>query len=151
MPLSGKPERANMARFGKRVPVKSSMERPVLSFARRRSWFPTLATERSRKGGAREVGGWFGCGLEMEGEFCGQGAGRNIVRPAERRQEVIQRILVGHVYGCEVEVHLITVGVEQVVLAHGHVEQVAGSNARGVAIIVAGARCGNTQERGAEL
>ena len=58
------------------------------------------------------------------------------MRAAERGQEVIQRVLVGHVDRREVDVRLVVLLVEDVVLAQGHVEQAARRDARRVVVVV---------------
>ena len=73
------------------------------------------------------------------------------MRSAERRQEIIQRVLVGHIDRRQVEVHLVAVGVEDVVFAQGGVKQVAWRNALGVLIVVSGVRGRNADQVRGEL
>ena len=58
------------------------------------------------------------------------------MRAAEGGKKVIQRVLVGDVDGRHVEVHLVAIGVEEVVLADGGVEKVPRRNALRVLIVV---------------
>ena len=81
--------------------------------------------------------------LKIQRDLRRERARRHVVRPAERGQEVIQRVIVGDVDRGQVEVHLVAVGVEEVVLADRDVEQVARSDARWVVVVVPGARRGN--------
>src|SRR5271157_5004025 len=53
--------------------------------------------------------------LEVERNLRRQRAGGDKVRAAERREEVIERVLVGDVDGGQVQVHLIAILVEDVV------------------------------------
>ena len=76
--------------------------------------------------------------LEMESDLSSEGSGSYIVRSAERRQKVIQGLLVGDVYGCELQAPLVPVPTEQVVIAHGEIEQVTGRDAWWILIIVLG-------------
>ena len=65
------------------------------------------------------------------------------MRAAEGRKKVIQGILVGDIDGRHVEVHLVTIGAEEVILADRGVKQVPRRNARRVLVVVASAGCGN--------
>jgi len=64
------------------------------------------------------------------------------VRAAERGQEVVERGLVGDVDGGDLEAPLVLVGVEQIVISHADIEQMAGSDAGRVTVVVFGAGCG---------
>jgi len=59
-----------------------------------------------------------------------------VVRSAEGGEEVVKGVLVGDVDGSQVEVHLVVVGVEQVLLANREVEQIAGCDTRRVFVVV---------------
>src|SRR5580693_4785508 len=74
----------------------------------------------------------------MEPYLRRQRARCHVVRPAERREEVIERHFVGDVDGGESQAPLVAVAAEQVVLAHGYVEQIAWGNSRRVVIVVLG-------------
>ena len=69
------------------------------------------------------------------------------MRAAEGGKKVIQGVLIGDIDGRHVEVHLVAIGVEKVVLAHGSVKQVAGGDARRVLVIVLRSRRGNADQR----
>ena len=85
---------------------------------------------------------------EVEAELRGVGARRNVVRPAECRKEVVQRVLVGHVDGRQPQTPLVAIAPKQVVLAERHVKQAAGRNARRIVVVVLRARLRNRQECG---
>ena len=55
---------------------------------------------------------------------------------AERGQEVVESLLVGQVYGGELQAHLVAVSVKQVVVSHSEVEKMAGRNTGWIVIIV---------------
>lgn len=77
--------------------------------------------------------------LEVEGELNGFGSRRDEVRPAERGEEVVQGGLVRQVDDRQAQAPLIAVAVEQVVIAHAGVKQVAWSNAGWIVVLV---KCG---------
>ena len=76
--------------------------------------------------------------LEVEAEFGGEGARREVVRAGERREEVIERVFVGDVDGGEVEAPFVLVAAEEVVLAQRGIEDVAWCDALRVVVVVAG-------------
>src|ERR1700716_4186160 len=57
------------------------------------------------------------------------------MRTRERRQEVIKRDLVGHIYGGDLKAPLISLTVEEIVIAHGNVEEVPRGDARRVVVV----------------
>ncbi len=63
------------------------------------------------------------------------------VRPAERRQKVVRGRFVGQVDDRKTQTPLVPVTVEEVVIAHAGVKQVAGFDARGVAVYVKRGAC----------
>jgi len=67
------------------------------------------------------------------------------VRAAEGREEVIQGILVRNIDRRQIEVHLVAIFVEEIILADGGVEEVAGRDARRVLVVVLRSRRGNAQ------
>ena len=83
----------------------------------------------------------------MEAQLSGHRAWAYIMRAAERGQEVVQRHSVGQVDDCEVQTPLVTVAVEKVVLSHGQIEEMAGSDPRRIVIVVLGPRGRNLEKR----
>ena len=74
--------------------------------------------------------------LEVEAQLrCVRPRG-NKVRAAERRQEVVERGLVRQVDGGEAQAPLVMVAMEQVVVPHAGIEQVAWFDARRIVIDV---------------
>ena len=86
------------------------------------------------------------CPLEVQRNLRCPRARSNIVRTAERRQEVIQGILVGDVDGSQVEVDLVVLLVKDVVFSQRCVKKVAMLNAGWVVVVVACAGSGNIDE-----
>ena len=68
------------------------------------------------------------------------------MRSTKRGKKVIQGILVGDIDGRHVEVYLVTIGMEEVVLASGDVKQIARRNARRVLVVVLRARRWNDHQ-----
>src|SRR5216683_6745424 len=83
---------------------------------------------------------WFG--LEVKAYLCRQSTRCDIVRTTERRKEVVQRVFVGDVYGCQAEAPFTFVAVEEIVLAERHIEEIALGNPRRVVVVVLRAGCG---------
>ena len=69
------------------------------------------------------------------------------MRPAEGRQEVIQRQFVGDVDGGKRETPFVTFAFEQVVVAHCNIEQVARRNARRIVVVIFGSGCWYLEKR----
>ncbi len=78
--------------------------------------------------------------LEMEGDLSRERPRRHIVRSAERREKVIQRVLVRYVDAGQLQTPAVPVPFEQVVFANGSVEQASWSDSRRVLIVGSGAR-----------
>ena len=78
---------------------------------------------------------------------------RDIVRPAEGRKKVIERVIVRHIDGGQLQAHFVLVAMEmeQVVLADRDVEEVARRNARRIVVIVLGSYCRHFYKAGSEL
>src|SRR5260370_2452760 len=76
--------------------------------------------------------------LEVERNLRAHRAGRDEVRSAECREEVVQRILIRHVDGGYAEVRLQMIAMENVVPTGGHVEHRAWGHPCGIPIIVLG-------------
>jgi len=60
--------------------------------------------------------------LEIQRNLRGQRSRSYIVRSAEGRQEVIERIFIGHVDRSQVEVRLVAIAVKDIVLTQRRVE-----------------------------
>ena len=58
------------------------------------------------------------------------------MRAAECRQEVVESFLVGQVDDGELQIHLAAIGVKDVIDARAEIEEVPGSYARGMGVIV---------------
>ena len=84
--------------------------------------------------------------LEVEAEFTRQCARRDVVRAAERGQEIVERLLVGQVDDCEPQAPLVPVTVEEVVISNGGIKQAPGSNPRRILVIILRARHRNFYE-----
>src|SRR5580700_2945583 len=97
-----------------------------------------LVPGRSLKKGDRP--GHTGSNLEMESQLSRHGSGRDVVRPAERGQEVVQRFFVRHVNHCDPHAPFVPVAMEKVVLTNGKVKEVARLNALWIFVILLGSR-----------
>src|SRR5579864_3611686 len=73
------------------------------------------------------------------------------MRPAEGGEEVVQRLLVCQVDNREAETPLVAVSIEEVVMAHAKVEQVAWRNALRIVVVVFLAGCWNFDEFGSKF
>ena len=71
------------------------------------------------------------------------------MRPAERRQEVVQRVLVGQVDDAESDAKLRPVRVQQIVDTDAQIEEMTRRNSRWIRDIVGRSFGGNPQPRGA--
>ena len=69
------------------------------------------------------------------------------MRPAERRQEIIKRNLVGDVNRGHTETPFVFVTAKQIVISHRNVEQVARRDPWRIVIVILGARCRNRDSR----
>ena len=72
------------------------------------------------------------------------------MRPAESGKEVVQRQLVGQVDHGEAQAPLVAVAIEQVIVAHARVKQVARGDALGIVIIIFFPYSGDADQRGPE-
>ena len=88
---------------------------------------------------------------EVQRDLRRQRARGDIVRPAERGEEVVERVLIGDVDRGQIEVCLEVLLVEDVVLADGDVEQTAWRNALWIVVVVAGVGSGNVDQIRGEL
>src|ERR1035437_3581027 len=92
--------------------------------------------------------------LEVIRQFAGDGARADVVRPRERGEEVVERVLVADVDDGERRGEGALVGslaVQQVVLADGQVEQVARRDAGWVVVVVLGVGSGVREQRRGKL
>ena len=72
----------------------------------------------------------------MEPKLSRQRARRHIVRPAEGREEVIQRRFVGDVDGGKRKTPFVMIAFEQVVVSHCNVKQIARRDAGWIVVVV---------------
>jgi hypothetical protein len=79
--------------------------------------------------------------LEVEPELSRQRARRHIVRPAEGREEVIERQFVGDVDGGKRETPFVTFAFKLVVVAHRNIEQITRRNARRIVVVIFSSGC----------
>ena len=89
--------------------------------------------------------------LEVEAEFSGQRARRDVMRAAERGQEIVEGFLVGYVDYREAQTPLVAVAVEKVVVSNGGVKQAPRVNAWRVVVIILRPGRGYFYQRRAEL
>src|SRR5271155_8193 len=61
--------------------------------------------------------------LEVEADLAGDGARRDVVRAAEGGEKVVERIVVREIDYLDASAPLKAVAVEDVVIAHGEIEQ----------------------------
>jgi len=85
--------------------------------------------------------------LEVHGDFGGQSSRSYVVGSAEGGEEVVERVVIGDVDRCKVEVEFVVVGVEDVFLPQGGVKEVARGDALWVVIVIAGVGRGDFDER----
>src|SRR5215470_17948885 len=83
----------------------------------------------------------------MESQLGGEGTRRDIVRPAEGGEEVVESDFVGNVDGRELQADLVLVAVEQIVITESNVEQVACCNTVWVVVRVVRPGSGNGDQR----
>ena len=74
--------------------------------------------------------------LEVETQLHRFRSRRHIMRAAERGNEIVQRLFVRQVDDREAQAPLVTVAIEQIVLAHGNVEHVPRSDALRIVVVV---------------
>ena len=60
--------------------------------------------------------------LEVKPELRGQRSWRHVMRPAEGRQEVVERVFVGHIDDCELRAPFVLVAMEQIVMPERNIE-----------------------------
>src|SRR5579862_2703236 len=83
----------------------------------------------------------------MEPERCRQRPRRDVMRPAERRQKVVQRVVVRHVDRLKSQTPLEAVPAKQIVVAHRHIKQIPRRDARRIMVVILRAWLGNTEQR----
>ena len=84
--------------------------------------------------------------LEVESDLSRKRTRRYVVRAAEGREEVVERVLVGQVDRCELEAHLVLIPAEDVVMSDGNVEKASRRNARWVLVVVLSIRLRHLQK-----
>ena len=76
--------------------------------------------------------------LEGVADFAGDRARGYVVRTRERREEVVQRVLVGDVDCRKPHAHFVLVAMKEIVFAERHIEEVSGLNTRRIVIVISG-------------
>ncbi len=89
----------------------------------------------------RGVTSLFRAVLEVEAQFSRIRPRRHKMRSAERRQEIVERHLVGQVDSREPQAPLVAIAMEEVVIANAGIEQVARVDARRIVIVILGTWC----------
>ena len=79
----------------------------------------------------------------MKAELYGFRAGADEMGAAEGGEEIIESVSIGQVDDRETQTPLVTVAVEQVVVANGQVKEMAGRNARRISVVIFGSGGGN--------
>src|ERR1035438_1367948 len=74
--------------------------------------------------------------LKVKTQFGRQRSRRDVMRPAERRKKVVERILVGHIDGRQAQTHPVLVALEYVVVPDRYIEQVSRRDARRILVVV---------------
>lgn len=72
--------------------------------------------------------------------------GRNVMRTAERREEILQSSLVRYIDDRKSGAHFVLVSPENIVVTNGHIEKAAGGDSRRIVVVIFGPRSGNTQQ-----
>src|SRR5580658_7753459 len=94
--------------------------------------------------------------LEVEADGRGHCTGRHIVRSAESRKEVVQRLFVHQIHHRYARAPLLLLAVKEIVVSHSNVKEIARRDAGRVVVVVLRARrgngyqCGTIQARRAE-
>jgi hypothetical protein len=102
--------------------MRAKSESPECQDARRNE-LPSRREGRPRKNVLDSFGAFIPQAIsEMEADLGGQCARRDVVRPAERREEVVNCILVGDIDGCKAETPFVAVATEQIVIAEREVK-----------------------------
>ena len=83
----------------------------------------------------------------MKPKFCRHRARRQVMRAAERRQEVIERVLVRQIDRRQLQADFVLVASEHVVVSDRKIKDMPGRNAWRVLVVVLGTRQGNLQQR----
>jgi hypothetical protein len=89
-------------------------------------------------------------GLEVVGDFAGDGAGRYEVGAGEGGEEVVEGVFIGEVDDGERGGEGALVGffaVQEVVLTEGEIEEAARCHSRGIVVVVFGVGRGDGKER----
>src|SRR5450755_2893109 len=88
---------------------------------------------------------------EVEPNLRRQRSRRDVMCPAERGKEVVERIFVRNVDGCEPQAHLVLVALEYVVMPDRDIEQVSRRDARRILVVVLRVRRRHLQQTRPEL
>ena len=93
----------------------------------------------------------YGLGLEVETQFRRLGAGRDVVRAAKSRKEIIQSHSVRQIDDRKAEAPSVPIPAKQVVLAHGEIKQIARLNSLRSVVVILRSRRRYFQQSGREL
>ena len=74
----------------------------------------------------------------MKPKFRSQRSRCDVVRAAERGEEVVERVIVRQVDDGKLRTPFVLVAVEQVVMADGKIEEIPGCDARRIVIVILG-------------
>jgi len=74
--------------------------------------------------------------LEVEADLARERARRDVVRPAERGQEVVERLFIRHIDHGEPRTPFEPVSMEDIVVAHGEIKEAARSDALWIMVVV---------------
>ena len=85
--------------------------------------------------------------LEVEADICRYRSRRDVVRSAERGQEIVEDIVVGQVYDGQTRAPFVPVAVEHVVIAQSDIKQIALPDALRIVVIIFGVWRGYLYER----
>src|SRR5271166_4207823 len=75
-------------------------------------------------------------GLEVKSQLGRQRPRRHVMRAAEGRKKVVQRVLVGDVDGRQLQADFVLVAMKHIVVSHGNVEETARRNAWRILVVV---------------
>ena len=74
--------------------------------------------------------------LEMKADLAGNGTRRYVVRAAKRREKVVQRIFISEVDDRQTSAPLMTIAVEQIIVANGDIKHIPRGDTRRIVVII---------------
>ena len=87
---------------------------------------------------------------KMKPNLGGYSTRSDVVRAAESRKEIVKHVVVRQVDDGQLRAPFVLVAVEQVVMAHGEIEEIPGCDARRVMVVILGVGRRHLYERGAK-